>query len=172
MRSPPVGESAALDVFGDQILPIAEFARIVNGEDVGMIQGRSELCFALKAAAAGRIGDLRGENFDRDSSVEFRVARAVHLTHAADSEQVDNLISANRGAWVKFHDLCRGEGIICRNPGRAGRANLELLRPQLGSTEALDALWAPSEATRYSTRELDRCGARAWLEGRDRHRSS
>ena len=44
----PLAERAAIDELGDQILAALKITRVVNGEDVGMVERRSHLRFALK----------------------------------------------------------------------------------------------------------------------------
>jgi hypothetical protein len=57
---------------------------IVQGADVRMIQGGDGARLALEALAGrGIAADMRGEDLDRNHSIESRVARAIDLPHAA-----------------------------------------------------------------------------------------
>ena len=52
-----------------------------------MIERREQLCFALEARDAVGIGrESIRENFQRDVAIEPRIARAIHLAHAARAE--------------------------------------------------------------------------------------
>ena len=82
----PVSERAAIDELGDEILPALELARVVDREDVRMIERRDRLRFALEAAARGRIGEIVGEKLDGNGPVEFGIERAVDHAHAAGAE--------------------------------------------------------------------------------------
>ena len=65
----------------------------VNGGDVGMIQGREDLRFALEAGQPiGIAGEDVGQNFERDFAPEARVTGAKHLSHSAGAERGDDLI--------------------------------------------------------------------------------
>src|SRR6059036_1901334 len=50
----PIFERAAIDELGDQVLAALKITRVVNGEDVGMVERRSHLRFALEAPAGSR----------------------------------------------------------------------------------------------------------------------
>ena len=58
-----------------------------------MIQRREHFRFALKPADAIRIArELVRQDFDRNLALQFRIASAIHLAHAAFAEQCDNLM--------------------------------------------------------------------------------
>ncbi len=50
-------------------------------------------------------GDVRSENLDRHVAAEAGVAGAIHLTHAAGSEQTDDFVAANTGSGLKGQRL-------------------------------------------------------------------
>jgi hypothetical protein len=72
---------------------------VVNGEDVGVVQGRDGPGLTLEAAQAlGVTGDLLGEHLEGDLAVEAGVAGAVHLTHAPGPEGRQDLVSSEQGS--------------------------------------------------------------------------
>jgi len=65
-------QRAARGEFGDEVRqPVCLVAVVDNGQDVGMIQLRNRLCFALEALLKiGGIGQVFWENLDRRKMVE------------------------------------------------------------------------------------------------------
>ncbi len=75
--------------------------------DVGMIQCRQRLRFALEPGDAFRIGrDRLGEDFDGNVPIELRVARAIHLTHPAHTDGSENLVETKASAPA-VSGMCR-----------------------------------------------------------------
>ena len=67
--------------------------------DVRMIQRRERLRFALEAGQAIGISRERvGQDLDRDVAIQLRVARAIHLAHAAGADRRGDLVGAEAGA--------------------------------------------------------------------------
>ena len=76
----------------DEGLPVL-LANVVNGADVGMIQSRGRLGFALKARQSLRIlGDIVGKELQRDEAMQPRVFRLIDHAHAAAVEPFDNTV--------------------------------------------------------------------------------
>ena len=64
-----------------------------------MIQRREHLRFALEARQAIGIARERfGQDFDRDVAIQLRIARAIHLAHAAGADLAGDFIWAESGA--------------------------------------------------------------------------
>jgi hypothetical protein len=64
--------------------------------DVGMVQGRSSLGFALKAAECLRIfGYLVGQELEGDESVEFDILSFVDNTHPTTAQFLDDAVVRN-----------------------------------------------------------------------------
>ena len=62
-------------------------ANVVNGTDVGMIQGGRGLCLATEAAEGLRIArDFVRQELQGDKTVQARVLGLVHHAHAAATE--------------------------------------------------------------------------------------
>ena len=76
---------------------------VVQRDDIGMVEGGGGARLLQEASLAVRIGDLVvREDFDRDSAVQPRVARTIHLAHPARAKEGLNLI--------RSQDSSRGEG--------------------------------------------------------------
>ncbi len=60
-----------------------------------MIEAGNDFRLALEAlAACGVARKIRGENLDRDRTVQAGILRAIHFTHAAGTERRDDLVWA------------------------------------------------------------------------------
>ena len=86
----------ALEILhGDKRLAVL-LANVVNGADVGMVQRRSRLRLALKAAERlGIPGHFIGQKLERDKAVQARVFGFVNHTHPAAAQLVDNAVMRN-----------------------------------------------------------------------------
>jgi hypothetical protein len=70
-------------------------SRVVDSDDVGMIQGRDGARFPLEAFEPLRIGqELRWQNLDRDVAPKSRVAATVDLSPTACAKQAADLVRA------------------------------------------------------------------------------
>ena len=77
---------------------------VVDSQDVRMVQRRDRPCFLYKTPQSiGVISQRRWQHFDRDIAPEPRVARAVHLAHAARSCWRYDLVRPEFGARGKRH---------------------------------------------------------------------
>ena len=71
-------------------------AEVVNGEDIGMRQRRDCMRLALEARQAIGIGrKLHRQDFERNLATQFRVARAIDLSHATGTNRRDDLVDAD-----------------------------------------------------------------------------
>ena len=90
------GERLPFHQFHDQIGDVrasnACVTNIVQRADarVGQLRDRARFTLQRFAASAG-IAELAGQHFDRDIAVEPCITRAIHLTHAASANQLDDL---------------------------------------------------------------------------------
>ena len=74
--------------------------------DVGVVQRREELRFALKPCDAVRVArEFVWQDLDRDLAPELRVARAVDLAHAARPERGDDFIRPEASPAYERHGL-------------------------------------------------------------------
>ena len=101
-RQPAVGQQVAQGLafhpfHGDE-RHAGLMADVMDGQDVGMVQGGSRLGFPLEATQAiSIVGETGWEDFDRDPAIEAGIECAVHLTHAACPERTEDLIRTERG---------------------------------------------------------------------------
>jgi hypothetical protein len=87
-RREPIRERGAFDQFEDECGCPVRFFEAVDRTDVGMVQRRQELRFALKASQAFRIGGERfRQDFERDVAIQLRIARAIYLAHATRADR-------------------------------------------------------------------------------------
>jgi hypothetical protein len=62
----------------------------VNRGDVGVTERGEQTGFALEAGESIRIADVQGlKQFDRHLTVQVLIARAIHLPHAACSDDAE-----------------------------------------------------------------------------------
>ena len=107
------GEAAGRDAVGER-LPFHELhddeglgvvgADFVDGADVGVIQARGVLRFALQPGV--RIVVAGDAHLDCDGASELEVFRGIDLTHAADAKETADPVTADRPArqrWTCVH---------------------------------------------------------------------
>jgi hypothetical protein len=104
----PVGEPGperlTLDVRHDVVEEPARFTRVVQREDVGMLELGRELDLAEEALGAERGGELGPEHLEGDQSLVPEVPREVNGGHAALPElALDGVAAGQRG----------GKGVDC-----------------------------------------------------------
>ena len=97
--SESVGERGTLDQLEDQRLRAGRFLEPVDCGDIGVIQRRQNLGFPFEARKAiGIRGQKRGKNFDGHFAIQSRVACAIDLSHAARTDEVENLVDSEPNA--------------------------------------------------------------------------
>ena len=84
---------------GDHVRRAVVFAKIMYRQDVRVIQRSRSLRLLLKAPEPLRIARKgRRQDLDGNLAIEPRVARAIHLAHAAGSSGRNNLVWSKLGA--------------------------------------------------------------------------
>jgi hypothetical protein len=79
-----------------------------------MVERREHPRFALEASQpAGICGEDTRQNLERDVAPERRVARALHLAHAACPEQIEDDVRAD-GVADSHRTDCAGARVIAR----------------------------------------------------------
>ena len=79
-------------------------AEVVDGEDVGMGERRHGLRLALEAdARLAVVGEVRWQYFDRDFTLEARVACAIHFAHPACAERGDERVVTECVPAIQAH---------------------------------------------------------------------
>ena len=83
---------AVQKLHGDEGLAVL-LADVVNGADVGMVQGGGGLGFALEAGEGLRVaGNFFGQEFQGDEAMQARVFGFVDDAHAAAAELLDDAV--------------------------------------------------------------------------------
>ena len=83
-------------------------ADVVDGDDVGVVQGGGGLGLLLEAAhEVGLVGERVGKEFQRHIALQSRIASPIDLAHAAAANQRDDLVGAHRRTGRKRHRVRR-----------------------------------------------------------------
>jgi hypothetical protein len=99
-----IGQRLALEVFHDEVIEIAVAPDVVDAADIGMLEMRHRLRFTLESLARfRRHARAADDDLDRDRSIQTRIARAIHLAHAALADRLDNLVGAESNAGGEDH---------------------------------------------------------------------
>ena len=84
------------DIFHDNEVHAVLAGDIVDGDDVGMVQGRGGLGFLDESPLALRIGhQFWRKHLDGNEAIQMRVARLVDDPHPAFAETRENLVVPN-----------------------------------------------------------------------------
>ena len=130
----------------------------------GMIQRREHPRLALEAREPIRVARERArQDLDRDVAPELRVARPVHLAHAARAEQRLQVIAAERRAG---HGRAEQVGDHCAGMSSAGSARKPSSDSDSSSSDSTSRRSASSSAT-GRRRETPRDRPAAWRAPRD-----
>jgi hypothetical protein len=73
----------------------------VNGDDIGMVESRNGLSFALESVTTFLRGHLRREDLEGYVPMELGVLGDIDLPHAASSELLEYLVM---GQGLANHD--------------------------------------------------------------------
>src|SRR4030095_3342787 len=88
-----LAERPALDIFHDNEVPAILTGDVVDGDDVGMVQGRRRFGFLCKAPFAIRICHEFGRKYlDSDEAVQMLVARLVDNSHSTLAKTRKDLV--------------------------------------------------------------------------------
>jgi hypothetical protein len=97
-------EGLSLDQLHYQKRGTVLVADVVEGADVGMREPRDRFGFTLQALFPGRIGrETLRQHLDRDVALEPRIARPVHLAHAAGAEESHDFVGPELRALSQGH---------------------------------------------------------------------
>jgi hypothetical protein len=89
---------------------------IMQGANVGMVQRRNGVGFAIKTLLSlGIVREMTWQDFDRDRTVQASVLRSIHLAHTAGADRHEDLIRAKAGAGRKGHVVME-QFYSARNP--------------------------------------------------------
>ena len=104
-RRHPGVERPGIHNLGDEVRMSIRLASLVDGHDVGMIQRRSGERLPFEAMARHRVGDLTREDLDGDRTLQARVPRPEHLTHATGAELGFDDVTPEAFAWCEAHEV-------------------------------------------------------------------
>src|SRR5207245_11344096 len=103
-------------------LPILLDVEIVNGCEVGMIELRENQSFLVEMPAGRVVGErVVWEDFDGNITGKMFVAGAVHFSHAASADLLDDAVVAQSlaNSLILVHRIVRrGENILSPRPLR------------------------------------------------------
>jgi hypothetical protein len=96
------------------MLPI-RLADVIQGADVGVVQSRYGLRFALEAGAAIRVGaELGRQHLDGDAAVEAGVAGLEDPAHSTLADDRLKFVGAEAGAGTQCHGCTSDWGFFRR----------------------------------------------------------
>ena len=86
-------ERPAFEIFHDDEGTSVLLANVIDGADIGMVQARSGLGFAAKAAKGVRIvGDIIGKELEGDEAVQAQIFGLVDDAHPAATEFFNHFV--------------------------------------------------------------------------------
>ena len=101
-------ERLAFEVLHDEKGHAILLADVVEGADVRMLERGNRPRLALEPfLELWMPGAILGKDFDRDDAIEPRVARAIHLAHAARADAGNDFVSAETNAGRQRHVCMR-----------------------------------------------------------------
>ena len=109
-RQRTVGETMferfAVEQRHHEVVNAVGLADIVDAADVRMIELRDGVRFPFETSAAlPVIGDVGGEDLDRDVAIEPAVSRPIDFAHAASAEERVDFVRAESSATRQRHGL-------------------------------------------------------------------
>ncbi len=100
----PVGKRLAFDQLHDERADSRGVGNAIEVRDVGVIERAEYFGFPLKALEPFRIGgDVRRKQFQRNLSLQLRIAGAVNLAHATHAKRGDDVIGAETSPQREWH---------------------------------------------------------------------
>ena len=95
----PRAKRLALEQLHDGVRSAFVLPEVVDGEDVGMRQRGDGAGLAFEARARGLVrGEARRQDLDSHGASELGIGGAIDFTHAARTEQPDDLVLAKPGS--------------------------------------------------------------------------
>ena len=116
------------------------FADVIDGADVGVIQGRRSLRLATEAAEAlGIARDFVRQKLQGDETVQARVLGLVNHTHAAAAELLDDAVM--RDGLVDHKQMPRLFGLSSYGRGIRESTDLAILDGWSANRNVWSAAW-------------------------------
>jgi len=92
-RSRLVRQGTALQLLLHHEVDVTLGADVVNDGDVGMIEGGGGAGFLLETSQPLGVGGvLLRQHLDGDITIQLRIPRPIHLSHAALTERFEDLV--------------------------------------------------------------------------------
>ena len=102
----PIGEGWPLDHLEHERRYMIGRLEAVDRRDVGMIQRREQIRFAGEARPPfGITGEELRQNLEGDVSRQVAVACPIHFSHAASTDERDDLVGSQADAGREAHDV-------------------------------------------------------------------
>src|SRR5215469_174430 len=95
------------ELHGDKGLPI-ELSDVINGANIGMVQGGGSLCFTLEASQGQRIAsNIVRQEFESDETMQARVLGLINHSHSATTQLLDDPVVRDGliDHWAEMLDL-------------------------------------------------------------------
>ncbi len=100
-----LAERLAFEKFGDEVVDAGLSADVVDGEEIGMVEGAEDARFLFETLQTiGIIGERFGKDFDGDGAVEARVASAIDFSHATRADGRNDFVGAKSKALSEAHE--------------------------------------------------------------------
>ena len=101
--SDALAQRLALEQLGDHERRAVVSAEIVDREDVRVVELAGGARLLLEATQpVGVLGEGRGQDLEGDLATDARVARAIHLAHAADAERPRHFVGSDLGSGERL----------------------------------------------------------------------
>ena len=147
-----LGEILARDQFHDKSVHPAGFFKAVDVGDVRVVQRRQGLSFACEPCEPfGIARDQIGQHFDRDVTIQLRIARPIHYAHSAGTEAREDFVRAEAGTrgegqilWIIWAGAAAPTGLLASDAAPATDRAMKMIGAQHGT--------APCQAARDSQR--------------------
>ena len=76
-------EILAVDEIHDQVVDTAHLARVVSGDDIGVVEPADRSHLVLESPNSDLVHVARSQDFESDHLAEFDMPRLVNRSHAA-----------------------------------------------------------------------------------------
>ena len=146
LRASRVGQRLALEVLHDEEVDLVLPADVVTAQMCGWLSAAiARASRSNRSRSSASLGDVRGQDLDRDRAIEARVAGLVDLAHPARAEGRNHLVVPKpRTAF---------EGYLCADYRRKRRYTSAYVSDSIG--------WRFSRSPHCSRRRSPRSGPRS-----------
>src|ERR1700689_66600 len=101
--------------------PALVLADVIDGADIGMIEGRGRLGFATKASQGKLVAQaFAGKELQGDRAMKANIFRLVHYAHSTTTQLLDNAVVRD-GLADHGRDVTRRENSKSMNPSLLAR---------------------------------------------------